>query len=67
MHSFYEMMSFNFHTLELDCISHSDIQYIWLTQAAVIYGTFNGLQLQSVIIVVVGQLISHGKTLAQSL
>jgi len=37
--------------LELACTSHSDIQYIQYTrstQAAVIYGTFSGLQLQSV-------------------
>jgi len=36
------------HTLELDCTSYSGIQYARSTQAAIIYGTFSWLQLQSV-------------------
>jgi len=47
---------FTIHTLELDCTSHSGIQCTRSTQAAVIYGTFSWLQLQSL-------LISYGKTL----
>jgi len=35
------------HNLELD-YTHLDIQYARSTQAVVIYGTFSGLQLQSV-------------------
>jgi len=49
-------MSFN--NFELDCTSFSDIQYAQSTQAAVIYGTFSKLQLQS---------ISRGKTFIQPL
>jgi len=51
MHSFCKMICHLIHTLELDCTSHSSIQYTRSTvqtQAAVIYEIINGLQLQSV-------------------
>jgi len=47
MHSFYKMI-YLIHTLELDYTSHSGIQDARLTQAAIVYGTFSGLQLQSI-------------------
>jgi len=48
MHNFYKIIYHLIHTLELDCTSHSGIQYGRSTQAAVIYETFSGLKLQSV-------------------
>jgi len=41
-------MSNLIHNLELDCTSHSDLQYTQSIQAAIIYGTFSRLQMQSI-------------------